>query len=119
MIGTVNLNRDEIKKFMLDYFAGYKDIKVYFKEPCGKTGTGIVVSYSHEIKNGASIKIEEELETEDIKELFTNVFKEKGYEATNVYLDTKQNGEGYGEYTSLERIKVQLHKKEKVKQKTL
>ena len=93
MIGTVNLNRDEIKKFMLDYFAGYKDIKVYFKEPCG--------------------------ETEDIKEIFTNVFKEKGYEAAYVDLDTKQNGEGYGEYTSLERIKVQLHKKEKVKQKNL
>jgi len=119
MIGTVTLNREEIKKFIIDYFSDYKDIKVYFKETSIKTGTGIVVSHSHETKNGSKVKLSEELEIDDVKELFTNVFKEKGYEATNVYLDTKQNGEGYGEYTSLERIKVQLHKKEKVKQKTL
>ena len=119
MIGNVTLNREEIKKFIIDYFSDYKDIKVYLKEPCGKTGTGIVVSYSHEIKNGASIKIEEELEIDDVKEIFTNVFSNEGYVATNVYLDTKRIGDGYGECIELQSMKVSLHKKEKVKQKTL
>lgn len=119
MIGTVNLNRDEIKKFITDYFAGYKDIKVYFKETCAKTGTGIVVSHSHETKNGSTIKLNEELEIDDVKEIFTNVFSSEGYVSTHVSLDTRQIGDGYGECIELQSIKVQLHKKEKVKQKTL
>ena len=69
MIGNVTLNREEIKKFIIDYFSDYKDIKVYFKETCAKTGTGIVVSHSHETKNGSTIKLNEELEIDDVKEI--------------------------------------------------
>ena len=119
MIGNVTLNREEIKKFIIDYFSDYKDINVYFKETCAKTGTGIVVSHSHETKNGSTIKLNEELEIDDVKEIFTNVFSNEGYVATNVYLDTKRIGDGYGECIELQSIKVSLHKKEKVKQKTL
>lgn len=119
MIGTVTLNREEIKKFIIDYFSDYKDIKVYFKETSIKTGTGIVVSHFHETKNGSKVKLSEELEIDDVKEIFTNVFSDEGYVATNVYLDTRHTGDGYGECVELQSIKVQLHKKEKEKQKAL
>ena len=39
---------------------GTQQINVYFKETCAKTGTGIVVSHSHETKNGSTIKLNEE-----------------------------------------------------------
>ena len=119
MIGTVILKKEEIKKFIIDYYDNYENANVYFKETNLKTGTGIVVSHTHKTKNGSVIKLEEELEIADVKEIFTNVFKEKGYVATNVHLDTKRTGEGYGEYTYLHAVRVELHKKEKVKQKTL
>lgn len=119
MIGSINLNTVKVKEVVGAYYKDYKNVVVFFKEICEKERTGIVVSHTEEIQNSVSVVLDEELEIEDLKEIFTYLFKNKGYVTENVRLNTKTCGSGYGEYIRLDSIDVRFKSKEKVKQKNL
>ena len=119
MIGTVVLDNEKIKEVVGAYYKDYKNVCVNLKSVNGKENTGIVVTHTEQIKDNINLNLEEELEIEDLQKIFTDLFKNFGYVATNIKLGHKHSGSGYGESIKLEGIVVSLNKLEKVKQKTL
>lgn len=119
MIGTVVLDNEKIKEVVGAYYKDYKNVCVNLTCVNRKENTGIVITHTEQIKNNVNVNLQEELEIKDLQEIFTDLFKNLGYVATNIRLNHKHSGSGYGESTKLEGIVVSLNKLEKVKQKTL
>ena len=120
MIGNFNLNTDNIKLILENYYKEeYKDAKIYFIDvDYSKAKTGIMLERDFNVNEEQSIKIKEELEKEDIIEALNKTFEKDGYVVENIIINTKTSGSGWTECVSLENIGVIL-KKQKIKQKTL
>ena len=120
MIGNFNLGIEEIKLILENYYKEeYKGVKICFIDvDYSKSKTGIMLERDFNVNEEQSIKIQEELEKEDIVEVLNKTFEKDGYTVENIIINKKTTGSGWSECVSLNNIGVVL-KKEKVKQKTL
>lgn len=120
MIGNFNLNTEEIKLILENYYKEeYKDVRIYFIDvDYSRAKTGIMLERDFNVNEDEKIKIKEELEKEDIIAAFNKTFEKEGYVVDNIIINTRTSGSGWTECVSLENIGVILTK-QKVKQKTL
>lgn len=113
MIGSLSLNQKESKDILKEYYEKIYDVvEINFLaiDWGAKTKYGIRLTRNPRIGKENLVEINEELE-EYIKEDLDNVFQDIGYKIENLYFETKTEGQGYGEYTSFESLKIEFCKK--------
>lgn len=114
MIGSLSLNQKELKDILKEYYEKiYGDVEINFLaiDWEAKTKYGIRLTRSQRIGKEKLVKINEELEEEDIKEFLNNVFQDIGYNIENISFQPITNKQDFGEYTYLESLNIEFGKK--------
>lgn len=114
MIGSLSLNQKELKEILKEYYEKiYGDVEIKFLDiDCeAKTKYGIRLIRTQKILKEKLVKINEELEEEDIKEVLNNIFEDIGYNIENISFQPITNKQYFREYTYLESLKIEFGKK--------
>ena len=94
MIGSLNLNQKELKDILKEYYEKiYGDVEINFLaiDWEAKTKYGIRLTRNQRIGKEKLVKLNEELEEEDIKEFLNNVFQDIGYNIENISFQLTTN----------------------------
>ena len=120
MIGKLILKKEDIKDYLEYYYKKiYEEAHICFIDiECAHNDTGIVLRRSFKLNDEKTKLIDEQLEKEDLVEVFNNIFESEGYITKEIIPNEKHGGSGWGEYTELDYLKV-IMEKQKLKQKTL